>query len=354
VTEASAFAGTMPVLPQHRIDETRLRAWLRGILPGFTGALSIEQFRGGQSNPTYLVSAGGRRYVLRKKPPGTLLPSAHAVEREYRVMHALHASGVPVPRTELLCTDASVLGTPFFVMEYVEGRIFWDYRLPELAPAQRAPIFAAMNRVIAALHRLDHAALGLADFGRPGNYLQRQIARWTRQYRGAETRRIESMERLIAWLPEHIPAGEELALVHGDYHLNNMIFHPSEPRVLAVLDWELSTLGDPRVDFAYHCLDWMLPPQMLGRLGGVDVQALGIPAMDAYRADYCRHTGRDAIEHFDYYQAFGLFRIAAVHQGIAKRAQDGTVSSAQARAVARPEFLADMGWQQVERMLARR
>ena len=344
----------MPVLPQHRIDEARLGAYLRRHLPGIEGTLAVEQFRGGQSNPTYLVTAGQRRYVLRKKPPGMLLPSAHAVEREYRVLRALRASGVPVPHTELLCTDASVLGTPFFVMQYVEGRIFWDYRLPELAPAQRGPIFAAMNRVLATLHQVDYAALGLGDFGRPGNYLQRQIARWTRQYRSAETLRIEAMERLIAWLPEHIPAGEELALVHGDYHLNNMIFHPSEPRVLALLDWELSTLGDPRVDFAYHCLDWKLPPQMLGRLGGVDVDALGIPSVDIYLADYCRHTGRAAIAHFDYYQAFGLFRIAAVHQGIVKRTQDGTVSSAQARAVARPEFLADMGWQQVERLLARR
>jgi aminoglycoside phosphotransferase (APT) family kinase protein len=211
-----------------------------------------------------------------------------------------------------------------------------------------------MNRVIAALHRIDCAQVGLDDYGRPGNYLQRQIARWSKQYRGSETRRIDAMDRLIAWLPENIPPGDATALVHGDYHLNNMIFHPTEPRVLAVLDWELSTLGHPLVDFAYHCLDWTLPPDMLGRLGGVDLAPLGIPSMEEYVAAYCRRSGRTAIEHFEYYQAFGLFRIAAVHQGIVKRIEDGSVSSPEARAVARPRFLAEMGWQQVERILSRR
>jgi len=343
----------MPVQPQHRIDEARLAAYLASHMPDFAGPLHMEQFRGGQSNPTYLVTAGEQRYVLRKKPPGVLLPSAHAVEREYRVMRALAQSGVPVPRMHLLCADASVIGTPFFLMAYVEGRVFWDHSLPDVTAGERAPIFDEMNRVIAALHAVDYAAAGLGDFGRPGRYLERQIARWSRQYRASETVPIASMDRLIEWLPRNMPAGDETALVHGDYHLNNMIFHPSEPRVLAVLDWELSTLGHPLVDFAYHCLDWKLPPDMLGRLGGVDVAALGIPSMEEYVEAYCRRTGRRSIEHFAYYQAFGLFRIAAVHQGIVKRIEDGIVSSPEARAVARPAFLADLGWEQVERVCAR-
>jgi aminoglycoside phosphotransferase (APT) family kinase protein len=344
----------MPVQPQHRLDEMRLAAWLEAHVPDFEPPLRLAQFRGGQSNPTYLVTTGARRYVLRKKPPGALLPSAHAVDREFHVMLALQASDVPVPRVCALCTNASVIGTAFFVMAYVEGRIFWDHSLPDVAPAERAPIFDEMNRVMAALHRMDYAAAGLADYGRPGNYLQRQIARWSAQYRASETNRIEAMERLIVWLPENIPPGEETTLVHGDYHLNNLIFHPAEPRILAVLDWELSTLGHPLVDFAYHCLDWKLPPDMLGRLGGIDVQALGIPSMEAYVEAYCRRAGRQSIEHLDYYQAFGLFRIAAVHQGIVKRIEDGSVSSPEARAVARPAYLAELGWQQVEAILTRR
>ena len=343
----------MPVQPQHHIDEQWLADYLARHIPGFERPMTLAQFRGGQSNPTYLLAAGARRYVLRKKPPGTLLPSAHAVEREYRIMTALHASDVPVPRTRLLCTDAAVIGTPFFVMDFVEGRIFWDQALPQMEPAARAAIFDEMNRVIAALHRVAYADIGLTNYGRPGNYLQRQIARWSAQYRASETRRIEAMDRLIAWLPAHIPPGDETALVHGDYHLNNMIFHPSEPRVLAVLDWELSTLGHPLVDFAYHCLDWMLPPDMLGRLGGVALEPLGIPTVERYVEAYCRRTERERMEHFDFYQAFGLFRMAAVHQGIVKRIEDGSVSNPRAREVARPSFLAELGWQQVERILAR-
>jgi aminoglycoside phosphotransferase (APT) family kinase protein len=351
--DPSLFTGTMPVEPRHRIDEERLAAYLARRLPDFELPLTIAQFRGGQSNPTYLLSAGGRRYVLRKKPPGVLLPSAHAVEREYRIMTALQGTDVPVPRTHALCTDHSVIGTPFFVMDYVEGRIFWDHALPQVEPTARAPIFDAMNRAIAALHAVRPEDIAMADYGRPGNYLQRQIARWSRQYRASETRPIAAMDRLIEWLPAHMPPDDDTALVHGDYHLNNMIFHPSEPRVLAVLDWELSTLGHPLVDFAYHCLDWKLPPDMLGRLGGVDVANLGIPTLEAYVDAYCRRTGRASIAHFDYYQAFGLFRIAAVHQGIVKRIEDGSVSSPHAREVARPAFLAELGWQQVERILSR-
>lgn len=344
----------MPVQPQHRVDEARLAAWLATHIPNCTPPVRLEQFRGGQSNPTYLMATGAQRYVLRKKPPGALLPSAHAVDREFRIMRALQTTDIPVPRTYALCHDESIIGTAFFVMAYVEGRVFWDHSLPDATLAERASIFDEMNRVLAALHRVDYAAAGLGDYGRPGNYLGRQIARWSKQYRDSATHRIEAMNRLIAWLPENIPPGDETTLVHGDYHLNNMIFHPAEPRVLAVLDWELSTLGHPLVDLAYHCLDWMLPPDMLGRLGGTDVQALGIPSMEAYVDAYCRRSGRRSIEHFEYYQAFGLFRIAAVHQGIAKRIEDGSVSSPEARAVARPAYLAELGWQQVERILARR
>jgi len=351
--DPSVFAGTMPVEERHRFDVDALDSYLRTHVAGYEGPLAVEQFRGGQSNPTFMLTAGGRPYVLRKKPPGKLLPSAHAVDREHRVMTALAGSGVPVPRTHVLCMDESVIGTAFFVMDCVDGRIHWDYTLKDLPRDDRAAIYDEMNRVIAVLHGVDYAAVGLGDYGRPGNYLARQIARWSKQYRASETKKIEAMDRLIEWLPANIPPGDETAIVHGDYHLNNMIFHPSEPRVLAVLDWELSTLGHPLVDFAYHCLDWQLPPEMLGRLGGVDVAALGIPTMEEYVAAYCRRTGRERIEHFDFYQAFGLFRIAGVHQGIVKRIEDGSVSNPRAREVARPVFLAEQGWARVERILAR-
>jgi len=354
VSDNAVFTGTMPVQEHHRIDETRLAQYLRARLPDFQAPMLVAQFRGGQSNPTYLVTAGERRYVLRKKPPGKLLPSAHAVDREHRIMTALRGTDVPVPHTRLLCEDASIIGTPFFLMDYVEGRVFWNQSLPELPREERTAVFDEMNRVIAALHRVSCETVGLGDYGRPGNYLERQIARWTQQYRGSATQPIPAMDRLIEWLPQNIPPGDETSIVHGDYHLNNMIFHPSEPRVVAVLDWELSTLGHPLVDFAYHCLDWVLPPEMLGRLGGVDVAALGIPTMEAYTQAYCRRTGRAGIDHFEFYQAFGLFRIAGVHQGIVKRLEDGIVSSAHARNVARPVFLAELGWQKVEALLARR
>lgn len=348
------FSGTMPVQAQHRLDEPKLAAYLAANIPGFELPMQVEQFRGGQSNPTYSISSGKRRYVLRKKPPGKLLPSAHAVDREHRIMTALYGTDVPVPRTRLLCEDDSIIGTAFFVMEFVDGRVFWDQSLPDLPREERGAIFEEMNRVVAALHTVDSTAVGLSDYGRPGNYLQRQIARWTQQYRGSATQSIPAMDKLIEWLPANIPPGDETSLVHGDYHLNNIIFHPTEPRIVAVLDWELSTLGHPLVDFAYHCLDWILPPDMLGRLGGVDVAALGIPTMEAYTDMYCRRTGRTRIEHFAFYQAFGLFRIAGVHQGIVRRIEDGSVSNPHARSVARPVFLAELGWQQVEKILARR
>jgi aminoglycoside phosphotransferase (APT) family kinase protein len=353
MSDPTVFAGTMPVEERHRFDVDALDRYMRANVAGYEGPLVVEQFRGGQSNPTFMLAAGGRRYVLRKKPPGKLLPSAHAVDREYRVMTALAGSGVPVPRTWALCMDESVIGTAFFIMDCVDGHIHWDYTLKHLPRSDRAAIYDEMNRVIAVLHGVKYEAVGLADYGRPGNYLGRQIARWSKQYRASETKKIEAMDRLIEWLPANIPPGDETSIVHGDYHLNNMIFHPSEPRVLAVLDWELSTLGHPLVDFAYHCLDWQLPPEMLGRLGGVDVTALGIPTMEEYVDAYCRRTGRGRIEHFDFYQAFGLFRIAGVHQGIVKRIEDGSVSNPRARDVARPVFLAEQGWARVERILSR-
>ena len=272
-----AYSGTRPVAAALAFDEARLAGYLRQNLPGFGGALGVEQFKGGQSNPTYLLTAGIRRYVLRRKPPGELLASAHAVEREYRLIRALAGSAVPVARALLLCEDPEVIGTPFYVMEYVDGRVFWDPALPGMLPRERGAIYDELNRVIAALHCVDPVAVGLGDYGKPGNYIARQVARWTRQYRAAETERIEAAERLIEWLPQRIPAESETRIVHGDYRLDNVIFHRSEPRILAVLDWELSTLGDPLVDFAYHCMSWHIGFNAMRGLGGVDIVALGIP-----------------------------------------------------------------------------
>ena len=330
------------------LDLDRLAAYLRQQLPDFSGPLVAEQFAGGQSNPTYLLTAGNRRYVLRRKPPGVLLPSAHAVEREYRVIEALADSGVPVPRVLLLCTDESVIGSTFYLMTFVEGRSFWDPSLPGMTPEQRAAIYEEMNRVIATLHSVDYAAAGLVGFGRPGQYLKRQIERWTRQYRASETERIDAMERLIEWLPAHVPAADETSLVHGDFRIDNLIFHPNEPRVLAVLDWELSTLGHPLADFAYHCMTWRVSPEEFRGLKGHPLDALGIPAEDAYVRAYCERTGRTTLPDWDYYLAFNMFRMAAILQGILARAQQGSAASAQAEETgrrARP--MAEAGWRQV-------
>ncbi len=335
------------------LDLAALADYLRPRLSGFDGELSAEQFTSGQSNPTYLLRAGDRRYVLRRKPPGVLLPSAHAVDREYRVMQALAGSAVPVPRLHLLCEDAAVIGSAFYVMDYVEGRVFLDPALPGLAPAERAALYDEMNRVIAALHSVDHAAVGLGDFGRPGQYLKRQIERWTRQYRASETERIEAMEQLIEWLPAHLPEADETTLVHGDYRIDNLIFHPSEPRVLAVLDWELSTLGHPLADFAYHVMTWRVTPDEFRGLRGHDLKALGIPEEDAYVQAYCRRTGRDTLPDWDYYMAFNMFRMSAILQGILARALQGSAASAEAEQtgrLARP--MAEAGWRQVVRLAA--
>jgi aminoglycoside phosphotransferase (APT) family kinase protein len=349
------FTGTMPVPAAQRFDETRLAAWLAEHVSGFGGAPHLAQFKGGQSNPTYLVEAGGRRYVLRRKPPGKLLPSAHAVDREYRIIAALGKTEVPVARALALCLDESVIGTSFYVMEHVEGRVFWDPALPGLTPPERREIYLAMNRTISDLHKLDYAVLGLGDFGRPGNYVRRQIERWTRQYLASETEKIPAMDRLIAWLPAHAPDDETTSIVHGDFRIDNLIFEAHAPRVLAVLDWELSTLGNPASDFAYHMMAWRLGPESYRGLLGQDFAALGIPDEDEYRALYCRRLGRDSIPHWDFYIAYNMFRFAAILQGIMGRVREGNAANVRAvESGARAKAIAEAGWQQVERMRERR
>ncbi|MDG1943360.1 MAG: phosphotransferase family protein [Halioglobus sp.] len=316
------------------LDIQSLSEYLTRHIPDFTGPLSAEKFDGGQSNPTFKIcSADGHPYVLRRKPPGELLKSAHAVDREFRVISALRDTDVPVPNTHVLCEDESIIGSMFYVMEYKEGRILWDPLLPEAADnAERAAIYDAMNQTMAALHNVDIDAVGLKDFGRPGNYFQRQLDRWSKQYHSSETRSIPSMDSLMVWLAAKMPQDDgTVTLVHGDYRLDNMMFHPTEPRVIALLDWELSTLGHPLADLANQCMAWMLPRE--GRvkgLGGVDRASLGIPTDEEYIARYCERTGRDGIENWNFYLVFSLFRLAAILQGIVKRAQIGTASSAEA------------------------
>lgn len=351
------FNGTKPVDERQKFDVARLEQYLKEKVAGFEGPLTVEQFKGGQSNPTFKLQTPNKNYVLRRKPAGKLLASAHAVDREYKVITALQGSDVPVAKTHVLCEDDSVIGTAFYVMDCVDGRVMWDPMLPGMEPAQRAAIFNEMNRVIAALHTVDYSACGLADYGKPGNYFMRQIDRWTKQYRASETKRIESFENLMLWLPKNIPTGDETSIVHGDYRLDNMIFHPTEPRVLAVLDWELSTLGHPLADFSYHCMTWHIPKGVFRGLGGAKLADLGIPAEPEHVANYCERTGRAPIDpsHWDFYMAYNLFRLGAILQGIAGRVKDGTAASAQAKAMgdaAGP--LADLGWSQVEKILSRR
>src|SRR5687767_869386 len=345
------FIGTKPVEERHRIDIAALERFL-----GFRIS-QVEQFKGGQSNPTYRITAAdGRRFVLRRKPPGKLLPSAHAVDREYRVIKALHATGFPVAKPYVLCDDALVIGTPFYVMDFVDGRVLWDQSLPGMTKAARAAIWDELNRVIAQLHKTDYRAVGLEEFGKPGSYIERQISRWTKQYRASETERVEAMDNLIAWLPKNIPPSASTTVVHGDYRLDNAIFHPKEPRILAVLDWELSTLGDPLADFAYHCMSWHIPPGQFRGIAGLDLKALGIPSEAEYVARYCERTGQKRIDpsHWDFYLAYNLFRIAAILQGILKRVVDGTAASAHARdAGSRAKPMAELGWKQVEKILRR-
>jgi len=351
------FNGTKAVDERQQFDVARLEQYLKEKVAGFEGPLTVEQFKGGQSNPTFKLKTPNKHYVLRRKPAGKLLASAHAVDREYKVITALQGSDVPVAKTHVLCEDDSIIGTAFYVMDCVEGRIMWDPSLPGMEPAERTAIFTEMNRVMAALHQVDYAASGLADYGKPGNYFSRQIDRWTKQYRASETKRIESFENLMLWLPKNIPAGDETSIVHGDYRLDNMIFHPTEPRVFAVLDWELSTLGHPLADFSYHCMTWHIPKGVFRGLGGAKLVDLGIPSESEHVANYCKRTGRAPINQsdWDFYMAYNLFRLGAILQGIAGRVKDGTAASAQAKAMgdaAGP--LADLGWAQVEKILSRR
>lgn len=350
--------GTKPVSERQRFDVDALAGWMRAHVDGFGGAgLTVEQFKGGQSNPTFKLTTGhgsdARHYVLRTKPgpAAKLLPSAHAIDREFRVMDALQRAGFPAPRQYALCLDEAVIGRAFYVMDYVEGRVLWDQSLPGMSVEERAAIYDELNRVIARLHTLDAGALGLADYGKPGNYFARQIERWTRQYQASATEPIEAMDRLIEWLPAHIPPGDQSAIVHGDYRLDNMIFHPTEPRILAVLDWELSTLGHPLADFSYHCLSWHIPPGKFRGIAGLDLAALGIPGLDDYVAAYARRTGLQLrAEDMHFYLAYNLFRLAGIMQGIMKRYVDGTASSAQALEngkAARP--MAEMAWQFAQR-----
>lgn len=314
-------------------DTDRLAAWLALEITDFTGPLTVKRFAGGQSNPTYRLETPDRDYVLRKKPAGDLLKGAHAVEREARIMSALADSGVAVPRIHAICEDAAVIGTNFFVMEMVEGRIFWDATFPDVTDSERPAYFDAMNQTIAKLHSVDYDAVGLSDFGKPGQYLERQIALWTRQYLADEAAgRDPAMDELIAWLPDNIPDGERTAIIHGDFRCDNMIFHPTEPRILAVLDWELSTLGNPFADFAYHAMMYRMPPDIVAGLAGADLAHLHIPDEQIYVAAYCQRAGISDIPAWEYFMAFNLFRLAAIFHGIKGRVIRGNASSDEARA----------------------
>jgi len=345
----SAFEGTRPVADQQKFDIGAMEAWMREHVEGFAGPLTVEQFKGGQSNPTFKLITPSRTYVMRAKPgpKAKLLPSAHAIEREYRVMDALAKTDVPVAKMYALCEDEAVIGRAFYIMEFVQGRVLWDQALPGMEPAERTAIYDEMNRVISALHTVDYAAIGLADYGKPGNYFARQIERWSKQYKLSETESIPAMDNLIEWLPKHVPqeAEEITSIVHGDYRLDNLIFHPTEPRVLAILDWELSTLGHPLADFSYHCMSWHIEPGQFRGVAGLDFAALGIPTEAEYIRQYEERTGRHITGDWSFYLAYNMFRIAGILQGIMKRVVDGTASSAQAlEAGKRARPMAELGW----------
>lgn len=345
--EADIFSGTKPVDPRYMLDEVTLNAWMEAHVEGFAGPMEIRQFKGGQSNPTYQIITPKQNYVLRRKPPGKLLPSAHAVDREFRVISALYPTGFPVAKPFGLCLDESVIGTIFYIMDSVEGRILWDGSLPDSTPAERTAIYEAKIATLAALHATDYKAVGLEDFGKAGSYFSRQISRWTKQYQLSETTKIPEMDRLIEWLPTSVPDGETTSIVHGDFRLDNMILHPTESRVLAVLDWELSTLGDPLGDFTYHLMNWVMPSGQRSGLAGLDLEALGIPSMERYIELYCQGTGRKSIDNIDWYFAYNMFRLAGIIQGIVGRVRDGTAASAHAQDNAdrvRPLALAAYGF----------
>ena len=360
MTDFEHFIGTRPVSDKHAFDTAALTAWLEKNLEGFAGPLTLEMFKGGQSNPTYKLVTPRQSYVMRAKPGpvAKLLPSAHAVEREFAVMRGLGDTDVPVPRMYCLCEDEAVIGRAFYVMEFMQGRVLWDQALPEMTPTQRSEIYDEMNRVISALHTVKFAERGLASYGKPGNYFDRQIGRWSKQYIASITKPIPEMDKLIEWLPTHIPMGardeNRVSIVHGDYRLDNLMFHASEPRVIAVLDWELSTLGHPLADFSYHCMAWHIPHGSFRGIGGLDHAALGIPSEEEYIRRYCERTGfttpQELKADWNFYMAYNLFRIAAILQGIAKRVEDGTASSAQAAtsgASARP--MAELAWNFAQR-----
>ena len=339
-----AFSGTREVDPRYRLDEAALDAWMRAHVEGYAGPLTVRQFKGGQSNPTYQLSTSARAYVLRRKPPGVLLPSAHAVDREFQAISALHAQGFPVARPYALCTDEDVIGSIFYVMDRVEGRIFWDLKLPGLAPAERRAIYEAQTDTLARLHAFDPAAIGLADYGKAGNYFARQVGRWTKQYRASETEPVPAMDRLIAFLPDSLPPEGPSRVVHGDFRLDNMILASEAAEVRAVLDWELSTLGDPMADFSYLLIAWAIPASLRNGLAGADLEALGIPSVEETVERYAAATGlRPA--NLDWLYAYNLFRLAAICQGIAGRVRDGTAASAHARTMAAQVGpLSDAAW----------
>jgi aminoglycoside phosphotransferase (APT) family kinase protein len=362
MTAFDHFVGTKPVADKHSFDVAALDAWLAKNLAGFKGPLTVSMFKGGQSNPTYKLDTPSRSYVMRAKPGpvAKLLPSAHAIEREFAVMSGLAGTDVPVPTMHCLCEDESVIGRAFYVMEFMQGRVLWDQQLPDMTKQQRGDIYDEMNRVIAALHTVKFAERGLANYGKPGNYFDRQIGRWSKQYKmsadgaGPMSQPIPEMDKLVDWLPAHIPAAArdeaKVSIVHGDYRLDNLMFHATEPRIIAVLDWELSTLGHPLADFSYHCMAWHIPHGSFRGIGGLDHASLGIPTEDDYIRRYCERTGLttpDALKaDWNFYMAYNLFRIAAILQGIAKRVEAGTAASAQAAdsgASARP--MAQLAWQ---------
>jgi len=349
------FVGTRPVTASQMFDIEALTNYLTNNLTGFCGPLNVEIFKGGQSNPTYKLFTPTASYVMRAKPGpvAKLLPSAHAVEREFKVMQGLQQTDVPVPTMFCLCEDESVIGRAFYVMEFVEGRVLWDQSLPAMTNAQRTDIYDEMNRVIAALHKVKFAECGLADYGKPGNYFERQIGRWSRQYQASITQPIPEMDNLMQWLPANIPPGARdpgmVSIVHGDFRLDNLLFHPDQPQVLAVLDWELSTLGHPLADFSYHCMAWHISPGTFRGIGGLDVASLGIPTEAEYIARYCERTGLTTPEalkaDWNFYLAYNLFRLAAILQGIAKRVEAGTAASAQAvSSAAGAPVLAKLAW----------
>jgi aminoglycoside phosphotransferase (APT) family kinase protein len=347
---AAGMTGTIAVEERDRLDLDRLAAWMREHVAGFQGSLVYAKFAGGQSNPTYRLDTPERAYVLRRKPFGPILPSAHAVEREYRVIAGLHPTGFPVPRPYGLCEGSDVIGAPFYVMEMVGGRTIWDGSMPDATPDERRAHYHALVDTLAALHAIDHQAAGLADYGKPGNYFERQVARWTKQYRAAETETMPAVDRLIDWLPRTLPEQRRTSIVHGDYRIDNMIFAAGEPRVLAVLDWELSTLGDPLADFSYLLMNWVTEPEGRSGVKGLTGPETGIPTIDDVVTRYCAATGRDGVPALDWYFAYNLFRLTGIVQGIKKRVELGTASSAQAEATAARVYgLADAAWDFAER-----